>query len=660
MSHSPETSDDRNQAYIDGWSNLYELARSGKSFSGRERHCVFVNTGDGRFANASGVSGFDLPEDGRALGIVDWNLDGALDLWVSARSAPRLRFFLNEGGTQADWLAVRLQGTASNRDAIGARVEVTLEGEMGRRHVRELVAGDAFLTQSSKWLHFGLGPNARIAQVSVHWPSGEEQSFTGLEPRMRYRIIEGESEAQRWDQAAIARTDYRDERVVVAAPSSTAVIRAAAPIPLLGLDYKTVDGQTQTPAAAAGRLKLVSLWTSTCANCMRELIDLTAAKDRLQDAGIDLIALSADPVSDRPAARALLEKIKWPFESGVVDDVFLDRLEVIIGVLLVQPEQLALPTSLLVDERGSLIALIRGQAELEDLLALAERDASSLEAIRAEASGADGRWVRSPGPPRLLTLASRLRSNGHDELATRYVSGLRLPDSATKGEEGSARRDLARSLGKSGDSQVEQGQSKLAIETYKQAIELWPDYELALIALANLYVEAGSPREALVELTRAVEVNSQNAMTHFNLGIVYASLEELDKAKHHLETSVSLNAQYASAPLNLSILHARAGRWDEAKQWARKALDLEPGHERATATLSQIHRLHNDYTSAVTICRAGLVHSAESEAIHHELGLALASLKDIDGATAELAWLDGKGSRFAGAVRAAIAAAQGE
>ncbi|MCP4888112.1 MAG: hypothetical protein GY904_16060, partial [Planctomycetaceae bacterium] len=72
-----------------------ELGRmivEGRSFSGNERNCVFLNTGEaaaakGRFANVSAVSGLDFPDDARAVALVDWDHDGDEDLWISNRNA---------------------------------------------------------------------------------------------------------------------------------------------------------------------------------------------------------------------------------------------------------------------------------------------------------------------------------------------------------------------------------------------------------------------------------------------------------------------------------------------------------------------------------------------------------------------------------------------
>ena len=104
---------------------MFELVRRGKSFSGYERHCCFLNTGQNRFANVSSASGFDYPDDGRSVSLVDWDLDGDLDVWLVNRTGPQTRFLRNEASNEHHFLAVRLQGTACNRDAIGAAVKLT-------------------------------------------------------------------------------------------------------------------------------------------------------------------------------------------------------------------------------------------------------------------------------------------------------------------------------------------------------------------------------------------------------------------------------------------------------------------------------------------------------------------------------------------------------
>ncbi|MCA9270271.1 MAG: hypothetical protein KDA41_17440, partial [Planctomycetales bacterium] len=117
--------------------------RQGDSWSGHERNCAFLNLGgDTPLANVSHVTGVDFADDARGLAATDWDQDGDLDLWITNRTEPAVRFLRNN--TSGNWLAVRLKGVDCNRDAIGARVELRLRPS-GIVLLRTLRAGDAFL-----------------------------------------------------------------------------------------------------------------------------------------------------------------------------------------------------------------------------------------------------------------------------------------------------------------------------------------------------------------------------------------------------------------------------------------------------------------------------------------------------------------------------------
>ena len=117
-----------NAEYLRNWDVLGLLSKRGSSFSGRERNCVFLNTGDRRFADVSAVTQLDFQDDGRAVGLTDWDHDGDMDMWLANRTAPRLRLIRNDLANASRHLALHLVGRTCNRDAIGARVEVYLDG----------------------------------------------------------------------------------------------------------------------------------------------------------------------------------------------------------------------------------------------------------------------------------------------------------------------------------------------------------------------------------------------------------------------------------------------------------------------------------------------------------------------------------------------------
>ena len=153
-----------------------ELVGKGSSWSGYERNGCFLNTG-GPFADASYLSGLDFPDDGRGVAVTDWDQDGDLDVWFSNRTAPRLRLMLNQTShdNSGRSVAFRLVGKSCNRDAIGAVLELEMD-DQEHRFVRSVRAGEMFLSQSSKWVHFGLPDQASINKVTGPWPGGERSS----------------------------------------------------------------------------------------------------------------------------------------------------------------------------------------------------------------------------------------------------------------------------------------------------------------------------------------------------------------------------------------------------------------------------------------------------------------------------------------------------
>ena len=90
-------------------------------------------------------------DDGRAIATVDWDHDGDLDLWISNRSAPRLRLMRNDLPRTNHFIALRLQGngTTTNRDAIGARIELILDGTENSKPLIQTLAGRAAETTTS-------------------------------------------------------------------------------------------------------------------------------------------------------------------------------------------------------------------------------------------------------------------------------------------------------------------------------------------------------------------------------------------------------------------------------------------------------------------------------------------------------------------------------
>jgi hypothetical protein len=107
------------------------------------------------------------------VALIDVENRGALDVLVANQRGPML-LYRNEVASDRHWIDFELEGTASNRSAIGAQVRVFFGGQ---QQLQELVAASGYAAQNQRRLHFGIGEHANIDRVTIRWPSGREQSI---------------------------------------------------------------------------------------------------------------------------------------------------------------------------------------------------------------------------------------------------------------------------------------------------------------------------------------------------------------------------------------------------------------------------------------------------------------------------------------------------
>src|SRR5437867_8205996 len=161
------------------------------SVNGYEKKVLFRNLGNGRFAEVAYIWGCDRTEDGRGLGILDVDGDGALDLVMNNYLQPA-RLLMNHAPPENHWLRFKLEGTRSNRSAVGARVAVYHGTE---KEFREVSTTAGYLSGQSLYLHFGLGLDSTADRVEVRWPSGKVDELRNLPADRFYDIVEGEGRA---------------------------------------------------------------------------------------------------------------------------------------------------------------------------------------------------------------------------------------------------------------------------------------------------------------------------------------------------------------------------------------------------------------------------------------------------------------------------------
>lgn len=180
----------------DGWPDLFmanghvypEVDSMGLLSTFRERKLLYWNQHNGKFRDISLESGAGITTlfNGHGVAAADFDNDGAVEILVNnSHDRPSL---LKNYGEHGHWILLKLEGTKSNRDAIGARVTLRVGSHQQMQEVR---SGGSYISQSDFRLHFGLGTASKVDLVEIRWPSGLVQRLENVAVNRVVRIREG-------------------------------------------------------------------------------------------------------------------------------------------------------------------------------------------------------------------------------------------------------------------------------------------------------------------------------------------------------------------------------------------------------------------------------------------------------------------------------------
>ena len=585
MSRSPGAERDQEalSQYVASWQGIFRLMREGHSWSGRERNQVFLNCGFGdagagpgqasRFADVSAVTGLDFADDGRALAMADWDHDGDLDLWLHNRTGPRLRLMLNQTDPRqsagASSVALRLRGVTANRDGVGARVEVVLSGDgPGERRVQTVYAGDGYQSQSSLWLHFGLGELAgrTIERVVVNWPvpgdlTATAETFTGVAPDGRYLLAEGAGKAQLLSPRDAVRLEASEQRL----PETSSDARLFLPhrLPLPELPYRPLDGggdsatagitSADPNAATVGELVtshggpvLVNLWASWCLPCLAEFRELAEHRTELDAAGLEILALTVEDLDQKDTgvddASKVLRGLGFSGPSGAATAELLDKLDVLEEVLYEIDPPFVVPMSYLLDRQGRLAAVYRGRLDLAELLADVRLLEATPSALHRRSAQLPGRWHAQVPSPDLFMVGQIFRDRYPADMERYLLAAVQRFDKVVQNAES---EDIAaHASDRASSAWIElaeaskaRGDSGEAMGRLREALHRRGDSTLAHIKLGELLRDAGQNEESLQHFGLAYQSDPENAVARYGLGIAFYALGDLDNALGHLNAA---------------------------------------------------------------------------------------------------------------------------
>jgi tetratricopeptide (TPR) repeat protein len=544
-------------AYEDGWNALSYAVHEKYSEAGSQPNVFYVRRG-GRYFDFSGVSGLDVADDSRAFAVTDIDGDGCLDLVLKSRLGPQVRVFQNNCGAARQSIAFRLRGVKSNRDAIGARMEV--DGQ-----VKFVAAGSGYLSQHTKALHFGLDKSETARLVRIVWPSGESQEFHDLAAGFRYDIEEGSPAAR--TTAFAARVELPAGTAAADGEPQFADTWLIKPVPLpepspgpAFLRLSNLSGERAAWYALLRRylfdlradLKL-PIWFLVDDQSRAHKIYFSppdpADLVRLKDPARLALALPApgryysEPSRNYAALGAAFFAAGYPDHAlRYLEEAPRDNgpVHLAIGKIHLQAARWELARQSL--EKG--LQLTPDSADGWNSLGAAEVGAGNLQAALRDF---DKALALRPDMSSALLNAGQARAALGDRGAGEklYRRALELdPKDAT-----------AANL--MGELLAAQGLDGEAREWFQRAIEARRDYAPAINNLASLYARIGQLNDALAALRYGVDVAPDEESLYLNLASLYIRLDDRASARSTIERLLARKPASARGKQALRELEVR-------------------------------------------------------------------------------------------------------
>jgi len=539
---------ERSEAYENGWNAINQLIREDYSWSGREPN-VFYARRSGRYVDFSGVSGLDCALDSRGFAVTDLDGDGNLDLLLKSRLGPQVKAFRNQCAGGRKSIALRLTGTRSNRDAIGARVEV--DGQ-----VKFLQAGSGYLSQHTKVLHFGLGDAGEASMVKILWPSGLRQEFRALAAGFRYDITEGREELRK--QAFAPR------------------VLSAAPLP--------------TALAADNQPRAHDTW----------LLELVPLPDKRKGPGLLYIGQGERPDLSRDVEVVDLSREPADVAAGYA----LFR-----RYLLDWRTALTLPLALLVDETHrvhKIYAAVPDAARLAaDLKRMSEANRHRLALpFAGDYLGTPNRNYFKLGaafywagyPERALPyLEEAARQSPQNDKALNAIGQIHLDAGRLQEARAILERAVAANprLGEAwnnlGGVESATGNLQAALKHYARAAELLPKSAYPLVNGGEVEAQLGDTAAATNLFRRAMEVDPNDPEAPNQLGMLAARERRNSEAKEWFQKAIAVKRDYAGAINNLGVLYGQMGQANDAIAAFEYGIKMAPQDELLYMNLGRIY-----------------------------------------------------------------------
>jgi len=620
--------------YEQAWSAINELIRSDRTWSGYERNIFYANNGDGTFSDISAIAGLDFPEDSRAFAVADFDQDGRQEIFLKNRNAPQLRILKNVLPTLPPSIAFRLQGTKSNRDAIGAVIKIETANGV---QTRSLQAGSGFLSQHSKEVFFGIGGSSGPVSATILWPSGHVQKLRDLPINHRILVIESEPGMEGdapthvvpfqtrigLDQSARA---FSLEQPPETFPG-TAETWLLAPVSAPAFSLASLSGQQQSLSALRGQPVLLNFGAATDERCRQYWFAFDGHYALWSAHGWKLLAIH---VENEESLRAFTRDYKLSFPILQGSDDVAAVYNIVYRHLFDRHRDLTLPTSFLIDAKGEIVKVYQGSADPLHI----EKDFRNIPRTPAERMA---RALPFQGVTDVEEFGRNYLSYGsvffqrgyYDEAGDAFQTALRDdPESAeavygigsvllNQGSNAEAQKYFERALkmrptypdtlpnswNNLGLIAGREGRLDDAVAYFQEALRLSPDHPIALNNLGSAYRQQSQWDEARKTYQRVLALNANDADANYGLGMVYAQQDDTAHAFEHLQQALKARPDYPEALNNLGILYLRTHQRDDAVASFEQAIQVAPDFDQPYLNLARVHLVEGDKQAARTVLK---------------------------------------------------------
>jgi len=625
--------------YEQGWGAINELIRADRTWSGYERNIFYANNGDGTFSDISGAINLDFLEDGRSFALADFDLDGRQEVFLKNRNAPQLRILHNNLPNLPPSISFRLQGTKSNRDAIGAVVTIApaipiapadpippVETRLAaspqrdpRTQTRSIQAGSGFISQHSKDVFFGLGNARGPMTAKIHWPSGQVQEFQNLPPNHRIWIEEGTPQPTRiepfretpqpgWYDASLPSNSSRDLWL----SEHTIETWLLAPVAAPDFSLPNKKGTQQSLGTLRGKPVLLHFGAAGDDRTEKDWSNFTQHDAKWRAQGLQLVSInfSATHSATEPA---------FPILQGTDDVAAI--YSILFRYLFDRHRDLDLPTSFLINSDGEIVKVYQGPIDPEHI----EHDARNIPATSADRMS---HALPYPGVAEVTEFGRNYLSFGSvyfqrgylDQAAAAFQIALRDdPESAEAlygigsvnldQQKNKEARDcferalklrasypdtLANAWNNLGLLAGREGRVSVAITNFQEALKLSPDHLIALNNLGSAFRQSKRWEEAKQTYEKGLALKPTDAEANYGMGMIYAQKEDNARAEESLKKALQLRPTYPEALNNLGILYLRTNRRDQAVANFKWSIAVAPEFDQSYLNLARVYAVEGN------------------------------------------------------------------